>query len=81
MPTMMHIRATLTPWDDLAFNRTYEAARREASETEGGDGLHMAILVERLLREYGYPGATVTVERTVEEALAQTEHWVVRRDG
>jgi hypothetical protein len=77
----MHIQATLKPWDDLVFTRAYEAARHQAAETEGGDALHMAILVERLLREAGYPDATVAVERTVDEALTHTEHWVVLRDA
>ena len=81
MPTMTHIRATLTPWDDLDFTRAYEAARHQAAETEGGDALHMAILVERLLREAGYRDAVVAVERTVDEALAHTEHWTVTRDA
>ena len=35
----------------------------------------------RLLREAGYPTATVDVIRTAQEALEQTSHWIVTRDG
>jgi hypothetical protein len=71
----------LTPWDDLDFTRAYEAARRQAADAADADGLHLAILVERFLRDAGYPDATVAVERTVDEALAHTEHWIIRRDA
>ena len=81
MHVMTHIRATLKPWDDPEFHRAYEAARRKAADAEGGDGLHAAILVERLLRETGFPHASVEVDRTAEEALTHTEHWLVTRDG
>lgn len=80
MTATTHIRATLTPWDDRDFTRAYEAARHQAAEAEHRDGLHLAILVQRLLREAGYPHTTVVVERTVDEALAHTEHWIVSRD-
>ena len=81
MPTMTHIRATLTPWDDLVFTRAYEAARHQAAETEGADALHLAIRVEQLLREAGYPEARIMVERTVEQALTHNEHWTITRDA
>ncbi len=81
MQTVTHIRATLKPWDDPDFHRAYEAARHQTTEADGGDGLHAAILVERLLREAGFPHARIEVERTIQEALAHTEHWLVLRDG
>lgn len=81
MTTMTRIRAKLTPWDDRAFVQAFETARRSASETHDAHGLHDAIQVEHLLREAGYHNATVIVERSVEEALEHTEHWVVSRDG
>ncbi len=81
MQVLTHIRATLRPWDDTEFHRAYEAARHQAAEAGAGDGLRAAILVERLLREAGFPQARVQVERTAEEALAHTEHWLVLRDG
>jgi hypothetical protein len=81
MTTMTRIRAKLTPWDDREFVRAFEAARRVASETDADDGLHMAMRVEHLLREAGYPKARVIVERSVQEALEHTEHWTVNRDG
>ncbi len=45
------------------------------------DGPKAGAQVERLLREAGYPKATVDVIRTVKEALEQTSHWIVSRDG
>ena len=81
MQTMTHVRATLKPWDDPEFHRAYEAARHHAAGAVNGDGLHAAILVERLLREAGFPLARIEVERTVDEALTHTEHWLVLRDG
>jgi hypothetical protein len=81
MTTMTRIRAKLTPWDDPDFVRAFEAARRDASETASGDGLHTAERVEHLLRARGYPNARVIVDRTVEEALEHTEHWIVSRDA
>ena len=80
MATVMHIKARITPWDDPAFVRAFENARQAAEDAgipdtaEGPD-------VERRLHEYGYPRATVRVERTVEEALKHSSRWVVRRDG
>jgi hypothetical protein len=78
---MLHIKAKITPWDDPAFVRAFEAAR-DQTVTEGfDDGPKGAAHAEHLLREAGYPRATVVVDRTVKEALEQTSHWTVSRDG
>ncbi len=81
MTAMTHIRAKITPWDDSAFVRAFEIARG-ATEHEGfDDGPKAGAHVQQLLREAGYPRATVEVIRTAREALEQTSHWIVSRDG
>jgi hypothetical protein len=81
MTAMTHIKAKITPWDDPAFVRAFEVARDRTAQEGYPDGPKAGARVERLLREAGYPKATVDVIRTVREALEQTSHWVVRRDG
>jgi len=81
MTATAHIRAKITPWDDLAFVRAFEAAREEAVRSGFADGHRAAARVEQALRDAGYPQARVDVLRTVQEALEQTSHWIVTRDG
>ena len=82
MTTTAHISARLEPWDDPAFVRAYEQAHDALTGSgESPDGPAAAAQVEHLLHEAGYPHARVTVERTVDEALAHVAHWTVRRDG
>lgn len=78
---MLHIKAKITPWDDPAFVHAFEAARDQTATEGYDDGPKGAAHVERLLREAGFPHATVGVDRTVKEALEQTSHWTVSRDG
>ena len=77
-----HVRARLIPWDDPEFVQGYERAR-EQSISEGLRiyGPKAAARVEDLLRSRGFPHAVVEVDRTVDEALAHSARWVVRRDG
>ncbi len=81
MTAMTHIKAKITPWDDPEFVRAFENARDETSREGFDDGPKAGAHVEHLLREAGYPKATVDVIRTVREALEQTSHWIVSRDG
>jgi len=81
MTSMTHIRAKITPWDDPAFVRAFEAARDRTAQEGYPDGPKAGARVQLLLREAGFPRATVDVLRTVREALEQSSHWVVSRDG
>ena len=81
MTAMTHIRAKITPWDDQAFVRAFEDARDLTAREGYEDGPRAGARVQRLLREAGYPKATVDVVRTVQEALEQSSHWLVSRDG
>lgn len=81
MTTMTHIRAKVTPWDDPAFVRAFESARGETARAGVTDPPRAAAQVEHLLHEAGYAHARVDVVRTVEEALDQSSHWIVKRDG
>jgi len=81
MTTAMHIKSSITPWEDTAFVRTFEAARDEVHTLENVEPHHAGVLVQQKLRESGYPNAVVEVVRTPAEALEHTAHWLVRRDG
>jgi hypothetical protein len=81
MTSTVHIKASITPWDDTAFVKAFERARDEAHQMEEADGPKAGAFVQHQLREAGYPNATVDVIRTVAEALEHTSHWIVRRDG
>lgn len=77
-----HVRAELIPWDDAGFVHEHERAREQAaSEGLTINGPKAAARVEDLLRSRGYPRAVVEVDRTVDEALAHSARWEVRRDG
>jgi hypothetical protein len=82
MTTEMHIKARITPWDDRAFVKAFEAARDEIhSAADQPDGTKAGELVQHLLREAGYPNARVEVLQSVDEKLEHTSHWLVDRDG
>jgi hypothetical protein len=81
MTTMTHIRAKITPWDDRAFVQAFEQARDQTASEGYSDGPKAGSRVEHLLRDAGYAQATVDVVRSVREALEQTSHWIVTRDG
>lgn len=80
--TTPRIQAKITPWDDPAFVRAFERARDDVEQSgccpEGPDA---GSEVQRRLREAGYPGASVEVIRSVDEALHHTSHWIVTRDA
>ena len=81
MTSMTHIRAKITPWDDQGFVRAFEDARDRTAREGYDDGPKAGARVEHLIREAGYPNARVDVIRTAQEALEQTSHWIVTRDG
>lgn len=82
MTTMVHIKASLIPWDDPEFVRAFDVAR-EATDRSGccPDGPQAAERVQHLLHEAGFPNARIEIRQTVEEALEHVSHWSVRRDG
>ena len=56
MRTTMHIKASITPWDDPAFVKAFEAARDLVHEKDDAiDGTLAGAKVQHLLREAGYP--------------------------
>jgi hypothetical protein len=77
-----HLRTKLVPWDDAEFVRAYGRAREQVLR-EGLliNGPRAAGRLEELLREAGYPRASVKVERTTDEALRHAARWTVQRDG
>jgi hypothetical protein len=82
MTTAIDLRVRIVPWDDPAFVRAFDAAREQVR----AEGLTIndpaaAARAEALIREAGYPGATVECERSVDEAIAHCAHWTVHRDG
>ena len=79
--TTVHIRAHLSPWDDLDFVRAFEQARDEVDLADANAGPAAALQVERRLHAAGYPSARIEVTRSVTEALEHASHWDVRRDG
>ena len=82
MVTAMHIKARITPWDDPAFVKAFEQARDEVHGDQGiPDGTKAGAMVQRRLREAGFPNARVDVIQTVNEKLQHTSHWLVSRDG
>jgi hypothetical protein len=82
MTTAMHIRARITPWDDRAFVMAFELAREAVRGTGASpEGAQAGARVQSMLHDAGYPLARVDVIQSVDEKLAQTSHWLVRRDG
>ena len=78
MTSSVTFRARIVEWQDAAFVRAFEDARLQAiSEGLIRNGPKAAARVERLLRERGYPGATIHCDRTVEEALERAARWTV----
>lgn len=81
MTTDMHIKARITPWDDTAFVKAFEAARGEVRNAGVTECVQAGARVQHLLREAGYPNSRVEVDCTVEESLENVSHWLVNRDG
>ena len=82
MTSVMHIKARITPWDDMAFVKAFEQARDEVHAAhDEPDGTRAGEVVQHLLHEAGYPNARVDVVQSVDEKLEHTSHWLVNRDG
>lgn len=78
---MSHLRSELIPWDDAAFVANERAHEQVVREGLLINGPKAAARFEELMRPEGYPDVSVTVERTVEEALRHEARWTIRRDG
>jgi hypothetical protein len=83
MTTELQLEAKLVPWDDPAFVAAFERARAtlQAEGALAGSCQAAALRAQALLREAGYPAATVECVRSVEDVIQRTAHWIVRRDG
>lgn len=82
MATTVRIKTKIAPWDDPDFVGAFERARAEMDRSGCcPEGPPAAAEVQRMLREAGFPNARVEVDRTVEEALEHTSHWLVTRDA
>lgn len=83
MATEVQLEAKLVPWDDPGFVAAFDRARAtlEAEGALAGSCQAAALRAQALLREAGYPAASVECVRTVDDVLRRTVHWIVRRDG
>jgi hypothetical protein len=82
MASTIGLSLKIIPWDDQAFVRAAEAARDQVhAEGLTINGPRAAARAEALLRQAGYPHVCVNCKRTIEEAMAHSAHWTVRRDG
>jgi 3-oxoacyl-(acyl-carrier-protein) synthase len=82
MTNAIKIKAKITPWEDQAFVKAFEAARDAIHQaTDVPDGARAGARVQHQLRDAGYPLARVDVIQTVDEKLRHTSHWLVSRDG
>lgn len=74
------IKVCIDAWDDpefrSAFERAYERVAAEGLAVDTPEAAHRA---QHLLEDAGYPGARVELERSVDEALAHSAHWMVYR--
>jgi hypothetical protein len=68
-------------WDDIPFREAVETAWAQIHRgTMAGDATTAAAHLQLLVRAAGYPTASVSVNRTVDEALAHIAHFEVRRE-
>ena len=78
------MRVVIIPWDEPTFYGTSEEACRiahaDCPEPRPSAVAEME-LVKRFLRAHGFPEATVTDARSIDEVLRHIDHWIVRRDG
>lgn len=83
MTTELRLEAKLVPWDDPAFVAAFERVRvtLQAEGALNGSCQAAALRAQELLRQAGFPAATVECVRTVDDVLHRTAHWIVRRDG
>jgi hypothetical protein len=76
----VHLR--VEDWDDVAFREAVDTAwARVCQGPEDADSTTAAAHLQLLLREGGYPRATVEIHRTVDEALDHESHLRVSRES
>lgn len=75
----VHLR--VEDWDDVAFREAVDSAWALVCRgPEDADSATAAAHLQLLLRHGGYPQATVTIHRTVDEALHHVAHLEVSRE-
>lgn len=76
----VHLR--VEDWDDVAFREAVDSAWALVCRgPEEADSTTAAAHLQLLLRNGGYPGATVEIHRTVDEALHHVAHLQVSREA
>ena len=75
------VELKVVDWDDIPFREAVETAWRQVRHGRvDSDSITAAEHLQLLVRGAGYPPATVTVHKTVDEALAHVGHFEVRRE-
>lgn len=75
----VHLR--VEDWDDVAFREAVDTAwARIRLGPDDADSTMAAAHLQLLLRDAGYPDATVEIHRTVDEALHHVAHFDVSRE-
>lgn len=74
------IKVCIDAWDDpefrAAFDHAYQRVIAEGLAVDSPEAAHRA---QHLLVDEGYAEARVTLERSVDEALAHAANWSVHR--
>ncbi|MBI3746620.1 MAG: hypothetical protein HY264_08930 [Chloroflexi bacterium] len=75
------VELKVVDWDDIPFREVVETAWHQVRQGRvDADSITAAEHLQLLVRGAGYRSATVTVHRTVDEALAHVGHFEVRRE-
>ena len=75
------VQLKVIEWEDVAFRTAVERAWATIRlGPDDADSVTAAAHLQLLIRGSGYPRATVTMTRTVEEALAHVSEFEVRRE-
>jgi hypothetical protein len=76
-----HVELKVIDWDDIPFREAVDTAWRQVRHGQvNSDSTTAAAHLQLLVRAAGYPSATVTVQKTVDEALKHIAHFEVRRE-
>ena len=76
------VRIKVLQWDDAEFTAAFERALGVVKWADVSlDSRAAADRVEALLRDGGFPSATVDFTRSVDDVLRGVAHWLVQRDG
>ena len=75
------VELKVVDWDDIPFREAVDTAWRQVRQGQvNSDSTTAAAHLQLLVRAAGYPSATVTVQKTVDEALLHIAHFEVRRE-